>query len=223
MNATSQKTPRFRPRLLGQLGRGLFATLFLFNRFIVRGEAYLAQALASNRPVFIGVWHARMIYPIWYMRRHRPLALVSQSSDGEIMYNLLKSLGYDTIRGSSTVGSREALRAMMHTLDEPDVIMMNAMDGPVGPAKVAKVGGLALAARKKAIIIPASGAASRRWVFKRSWDRFQIPKPFGRVIVQFGSPVEMEPDMDDQDLARLMAQQINRAEEKADALAAHLD
>jgi len=101
--------------------------------------------------------------------------------------------------------------------------MVNAMDGPVGPAKVAKVGGLALAARKKAILIPVAGAASRRWIFKRSWDRFQIPKPFGRVIIQFGPPVEMEPGMDDEDLARLMAEQINRAEEKADALAAHLD
>ncbi|MBA7469069.1 hypothetical protein ES707_04332 [subsurface metagenome] len=223
MIATSQRGLRFWPRLLGQLGRALFATFFLLNRFIVRGEEYLIQALASNRPVFMGVWHARMIYPIWYMRRHRPLALVSQSSDGEIMSSLLKCLGYETIRGSSSRGSREALKAMMRILDKPDVLMMNAMDGPVGPAKVAKVGGLAVAARKKAILIPVAGAASRRWIFKRSWDRFQIPKPFGRVIIQFGPPVKLEPGMDDEDLARLMAQQINRAEEEADALAAHLD
>ncbi len=223
MIATSQRGLRFWPRLLGQLGRAMFAILFLLNRLIVRGEEHLAQALASNRPVFMGVWHYRMIYPIWYMRRHKPLALVSQSSDGEIMSSLLESLGYDTIRGSSTKGSQEALRAMMYTLDKPDALMMNAMDGPVGPAKVAKVGGLALAARKNAILIPVAGAASRRWIFKRSWDRFQIPKPFGRVVVQFGPPVKLEPGMDDEELARLMAQQINRAEEKADALAAHLD
>lgn len=223
MIATSQRGLRFRPRLLGQLGRALFTTLFLLNRLIVRGEEYITQALASNQPVFIGVWHARMIYPIWYMRRHKPLALVSQSSDGEIMSSLLESLGYDTIRGSSTKGSQEALRAMMYTLDKPDALMMNAMDGPLGPARVAKVGGLAVAARKKAILIPVAGAASRRWIFKRSWDRFQIPKPFGRVIIQFGPPVELESGMDDEDLARLMAEQINRAEEKADALAAHLD
>jgi len=201
----------------------MFAILFLLNRLIVRGEEYLTQALASNRPVFMGVWHARMIYPIWYMRRHKPLALVSQSSDGEIMSSLLESLGYDTIRGSSKKGSQEALRAMMYTLDKPDVLMMNAMDGPLGPARVAKVGGLAVAARKKAILIPVAGAASHRWIFKRSWDRFQIPKPFGRVIIQFGPPVKLEPGMDDEDLARLMAEQIDRAEEKADALAAHLD
>ena len=201
----------------------MFAILFLLNRLIVRGEEHLAQALASNRPVFMGVWHARMIYPIWYMRRHKPLALVSQSSDGEIMSSLLESLGYDTIRGSSTKGSQEALRAMMYTLDKPDALMMNAMDGPLGPARVAKVGGLAVAARKNAILIPVAGAASRRWIFKRSWDRFQIPKLFGRVIIQFGPPVKLEPGIDDEDLARLMAQQINRAEEKADALAAHLD
>ncbi len=223
MNATSPRGLSFWPRLLGQLGRALFAISFVLNRRIVRGEEHLAQALASNRPVFIGVWHARMIYPIWYLRRHRPLALVSQSGDGEIMARLLGSLGYDTIRGSSSRGSREALRAMMRILDRPDVLMMNAMDGPVGPVKVAKVGGLALAARKKAILIPVAGAASRPWVFRHSWDRFQIPKPFGRIAIQFGPPVQVEPGMDDEDLAHLMTQQINRAEEKADALAAHLD
>jgi len=223
MKASSAIGRQLKLRLLVQLVRGLFTALFLSSRFVVRGEEILKKALAGNKPIFMGFWHGRLIYLAWYLRRYRPLTLVSQSGDGDIIAGLLESWDYVLIRGSSTRGGQHALRTMMRILDKPDVLMMNAMDGPVGPAKEAKVGGLALAARKNAILIPVAGAASRRWIFKRSWDRFQIPKPFGRVVVQFGPPVKLEPGMDDEDLARLMTQQINRAEEKADALAAHLD
>ncbi len=222
MNAITEGGLSLGSRLLGQLGRVLFGILFFLNRIIVRGEDFLAQARTSGRPVFLGFWHGGMIYPLWYLRRYRPLVLVSRSSDGNIIAGLLESWGYATIRGSSTTGSQEALRAMMRIMDKPEVLMANAMDGPVGPARVAKVGGLALAARKKAVLIPIAGAASRRWIFKGSWDRFQIPKPFGRVAIQFGPPVRMEPGIDDEELARLMGQQISEAEEQADALTAHL-
>ncbi|MFB0515424.1 MAG: lysophospholipid acyltransferase family protein [Candidatus Neomarinimicrobiota bacterium] len=209
-------------RLLIQLERGLLAILFFLNRKVVHGEEYLIRARAADRPIFVGFWHASMIFPLWYLRRYRPVGLVSQSSDGDLIAGLLESWGYSPFRGSSTKGSRKALRIMMRMLDQPGVIMANAMDGPLGPAKVAKEGGLALAARKGAIIIPISGAASRRWTFTQSWDRFQLPKPFGRIVIQFGPPIESDPGIAASDLAQLMGEQLNRLEAEADAYTAHL-
>ncbi len=208
--------------LLVHLGRFVLAALFRLNRVVVKGEEFLAQACASDRPVFMGFWHDRMIYPLWYLRRYRPVALVSQSSDGDIMAALLESWGYATIRGSSTRGSREALRAMIRIRDKPDLLIVNAMDGPVGPARVAKVGGLALAAKKEAALIPMAAAASRYWTFKQSWDRFQLPKPFGRIMIQFGPPMEVAPDMDAEALARRMGQRITQLEQETDAVAASM-
>ena len=214
--------PRLRSRLLVQGARGLLGLLFFLNRKVVLGEEFLTQARARGKPVFVGLWHDRMIYPLWYLCRYRPLALVSRSRDGDVIAGLLEAWGYRTIRGSSSRGSRQVLRAMMRLLDTPDLVMVNAMDGPVGPARVAKVGGLALAARKGAVLIPVNGAASRHWMFKQSWDHFQIPKPFGRIVIQFGPPVELVPGMADEDLARLMGRRIDQAGEQADAHAAHL-
>ena len=222
MTVMVEKGLGWRSWLLGQLGKGLFALIYLFNRIVVRGEEHLIQAHASGRPVFLGFWHGRMIYSLWYLRRYRPIVLVSQSSDGDIIAGLLQSWGYNTIRGSSSRGSRRGLRVMMRSLEKSDQLMVNAMDGPLGPAREAKAGGLAAAAQREAVLIPISGAASRCWTFKRSWDRFQIPKPFGRVVIQFGHPIEPYPVDDNEELARLMSQAINETEEQADALAAHL-
>jgi lysophospholipid acyltransferase (LPLAT)-like uncharacterized protein len=41
----------------------------------------------------------------------------------------------------------------------------------------------AAAQRAGAPIVPMAVAASRSWQL-RSWDRFEIPKPFARVIVR---------------------------------------
>jgi len=205
-----------------QLGRWLLAVFFFLNRKLVRDEEILIRARLGDRPVFIGFWHGRMIYPLWYLRRYRPSGMVSPSSDGDIIAGLLRLWGYSIFRGSSTRGSREALRILMRDFEKSDALVMNAMDGPLGPAKVVKIGGLALAARKGAVLIPVSGAASRHWTFERSWDRFQLPKPFGRIVIQFGPPIEFEPGAEDEELAHLMGQGINQAEDEADALATHL-
>ncbi len=223
MTKTAEKGLGWRPWLLGQLGKLLFAVIFLLNRIVVHGEEHLIQAQASERPVFLGFWHGRMIYSLWYMRRYRPIVLVSQSSDGDIIAGLLRSWGYKTIRGSSSRGSRRGLRVMMRSLEKANQLMVNAMDGPLGPARVAKAGGLTAAAQRDAVLIPISGAASRCWTFQRSWDRFQVPKPFGQVVIQFGSPLEPYLIDDSEELARLMSQAINETEEQADALTAHLD
>ncbi len=223
MSRESRERPGLKVRVLVQLARRLLDIFFSLNRKVVRGEQYLAQTLDAGRPVFVGLWHDRLLYPIRYLRRLRPLALVSRSSDGDLMAGLLESWGFSTIRGSSTKGGGEALRVMMRALKKPDVIMVNAMDGPVGPAKVAKAGGLALAARQGAILIPVAGAASRHWSFQQSWDRFQVPKPFGRIVIQIGQPLEVKPDMNDQDLADLMERQLNRAEKEADAFTAGME
>ena len=41
--------------------------------------------------------------------------------------------------------------------------------------------------RAQAPIVPYVMKADRVWRFK-SWDRFQVPKPFARVTIVFGEP-----------------------------------
>ncbi|MCH7496777.1 MAG: DUF374 domain-containing protein [Candidatus Marinimicrobia bacterium] len=220
MTEAAIATPSLGRRLLYPLGRWLITALLRSNRVVVHGEDLLEQALKGDRAIFVGVWHSRLLYPVWYLRRYRPLALVSKSSDGELLAGLLESWGYRTLRGSSSRGSSEALRAMLRQLDQSGVMLVNAMDGPLGPARVAKVGGVALAAKKDALLIPIAGVATRHWTLANSWDQFQLPKPFGRIIIQCGQPLEVDSDLPDDDIALLLGQEIDRAEQEADALAA---
>lgn len=223
MNSVSGRLVDLGRRALFLAGRWLITLLLRANRLVIRGEEHMTEALVAGRPVFVGLWHQRLLYPLWYMRRFRPAVLVSQSSDGDLMAGLLESWGYRTLRGSSTRGSRGSLRAMMRDLDESDTLLVNAMDGPLGPVRVAKAGGVALAAKKEAVLIPIAGVATRQWTFKKSWDRFQIPKPFGRIVVQCGPPVAVVPGLEDEEIARLLGEQIDRVAAEADDLATHVD
>ena len=208
--------------LLMHVGRWLIALMFRLNLLVVRGEAHFTRAVAGSRPVYVGLWHGRLIYSAWYLRRMHPTTLVSQSKDGELIARLLRAWGFTTIRGSSRKGSREALREMMQALEVPGALLAVTMDGPVGPVREAKPGSVALAARQGAVLLPMAGAASRHWTFKKSWDQFQLPKPFGRIFIQFGPPVEITPDMDENALARRMGERVTKLEQQADALAADL-
>ena len=40
-----------------------------------------------------------------------------------------------------------------------------------------------------AAVLIAVPVTRRRWVLGRTWDRFQIPKPFTRVDIFFGTPL----------------------------------
>ncbi len=79
-----------------------------------------------------------------------------------------------------------------------------------------------MAARKNAVFIPASGAATRKRTFKKSWDRLQIPKPFGKIIYQIGPPIPYDPQMPAEELALLVGERTTELEKQGDALAAQL-
>jgi lysophospholipid acyltransferase (LPLAT)-like uncharacterized protein len=61
-------------------------------------------------------------------------------------------------------------------------------DGPLGPREEVKPGTIELARLAGTPIIPAAFAATRG-KFLRTWDRFLIPYPFGRMVFVFGEPI----------------------------------
>lgn len=208
--------------LLAYLARWILTALFHLNRVVVVGEDLLAEARANGRPIFVGFWHGRLLYAAWCLRSYGTTTLVSHSWDGEIIARILRGWGLTTIRGSSRRGSETALRRMMRAMDQPQTLMAITMDGPLGPARIAKPGSLALATKKQAVLIPMSGSASRNWTFTKSWDQFQLPKPFGRIVIQFGPPITIEPGMDEGTLARLMGERVTALEQETDAVAASM-
>ncbi len=214
--------PTFADRLLILLGWAFLTLMMRLNRLDIRGTEHLVAARAGNRPVYVGAWHSRLLFCAWAMRHYHPISLVSHSRDGELVSRISELWGWTNIRGSSRRGGREALHGLIRAVNRPGALLAIAMDGPKGPVHEAKPGSLTVAAKKGAVFIPFAGTATRRWVFEKSWDRFQVPKPFGRIIVLYGPPIEYAPDIDDESLARLVSEHTIELEKQVDALAAQL-
>jgi len=217
--ASSDGKGGWRWRFLSWLGRWVVSILFALNRKTVLGYEHLVSARSSDRPVYLGFWHGRLLYAAWYLRPLNATTIVSRSADGELIARMLEGWGYRMIRGSNRRGGNEAMRDLLRTLEEPECLLAVTMDGPLGPVHVAKEGSLEAARRKNAHLLPFTATATRKWVFKNSWDQFELPKPFGRIIIRIGPPLAMGSDLNGAALAATMSAATSQLEQETDALA----
>jgi lysophospholipid acyltransferase (LPLAT)-like uncharacterized protein len=73
------------------------------------------------------------------------------------------------------------------------------IDGPRGPAYVAKPGAVTLARHTGQAIVPFHITA-RRYFEIPTWDRLQIPAPFTRALVLIAEPVYVPRDSTSEDI-----------------------
>ena len=122
--------------------------------------------------------------------------MISQSRDGERIARAVEYVGFRPVRGSSSRGGVRALLQMVRLLQGP-VVCCHVVDGPRGPRGEVKPGLILLAQRSGAALIPVLYATRHKWV-ARSWDRMQVPLPFGRVVARYlvprVVPRELEPE-----------------------------
>jgi hypothetical protein len=118
---------------------------------------------------------------------------------------LVGKLGGHVIRGSSTHTGAKALKDYYQTIVKEQVSPALTPDGPRGPMHEFKPGAIMLAQLSGRPILPISIAASRKWTFD-TWDRFELPLPFSRVVIAYGEPVRMPRGMDSAGLAQMQQQ-----------------
>ena len=71
-------------------------------------------------------------------------------------------------------------------------------------------------------ILPISVAASHTWRF-RTWDQFELPLPFSRVVIAYGEPVKMPRGIDADSLARWQAEMAERLQQLQQQARAELE
>jgi lysophospholipid acyltransferase (LPLAT)-like uncharacterized protein len=187
-------------------------------RVQVTGWEGVERVLAQRAPLVMITWHGRMLVPTWHVRKRRIVAMISRHADGELAAQMVEHLGFETVRGSSTRGGSEAALDMLDRVKSGQIAAM-ICDGPRGPAFRMKPGAPFLALRAGAFVIPSSYAAAKAWIFK-SWDRFQIPKPFSRVYLLYGEPIAPRPPESDlEPFTQMLEDALNDLTARADALA----
>ena len=154
-----------------------------------REEAPVAGLWAAGTPVIYVVWHARLLVLPYLYRDRGFRVLISRSRDGEMIARVVRRFGFVAVRGSSSRGGAEGLRALARALREGHSVVV-VPDGPRGPSETVKPGVVALARLTAAPVVPLALGASSEWR-TRSWDGFRVPKPFARCVVRFGDPVRV--------------------------------
>jgi lysophospholipid acyltransferase (LPLAT)-like uncharacterized protein len=179
-----------RDRWVARIGAWLLRLLAATWRLrYVNREPALALT-AKGRSFVYCFWHGEQLSLLWAFRKTGTAILISEHGDGEIVARAAISLGYATVRGSSSRGADRALLQLSRELESGRDIAVTP-DGPRGPRHSFAPGALIAAHRAGAPIIPLRSFASRAWRL-RSWDQFEIPKPFARVTVVMGDPVYVE-------------------------------
>lgn len=148
------------------------------------------QELISTKQNFIlGFWHGKMFVPWFFFRNKNITALISKSKDGEILSRLLNSFNYNVVRGSSNDGGKEAFEKMLE-LARNEKSLAITVDGPKGPIKKMKAGAVVIAQRSETPLF-LLGVGYNKFFELRSWDRFQIPKPFTKVNLLFSNQIDV--------------------------------
>ncbi len=172
-------------RVAVRLGSLLFRALGATWRIRVHGRQWLLDRPPAASPVVFTLWHGQML-PILYAHRQPTGVMISEHKDGEIIAQIVGSLGFFGVRGSSSRGGIRALLGAVQALNG-GANMAITPDGPRGPRHTFAQGALILAQRAGVPIVPIVASVDRKWVLG-SWDGFEIPKPFARVTILYAPP-----------------------------------
>jgi lysophospholipid acyltransferase (LPLAT)-like uncharacterized protein len=206
------------PRLLFLISHVLFRSCRI--RFV--DKEHEDQFLRAGRPIIFAGLHEGLLYLPFHFRDRDGVVMVSASRDGDLIADTMARFGLRAARGSSTRGGRTALDAMIREIrGHPGCSAGIIVDGPRGPACVAKLGAVTLARETGLPIVPGAWAAHPA-VHNPSWDRTIMPLPFARLVVAFEEAMFVPPDATFEQMERLrdeLTRRLERARARAQATA----
>ena len=176
----------------------------------ITGAEQLQPYIDAQQPMLPCYWHQQMTFAIdflWGLCQQgvKASVLVSPSKDGDIGNAVLKKLGVGVLRGSAHRTGAVAMRDVYLTISKEKCSVGAAVDGPLGPAREAKVGVITLAQLSGAPIIPIANACNHK-IHLNSWDNFFLPLPFGTVHTVIGKPVVVEKRVSAEQISELQQQ-----------------
>lgn len=175
-----------RTRLAIRAGSWLLKLLGATWRIRVHGWDDYAARHARGEPVVLALWHGQML-SCTYAHKLPIAVMVSEHRDGEIIAQILAHFGFAAVRGSSSRGGARALLEAAGIVKGGSDVAITP-DGPRGPRHSFAPGALALAFRSGVPLVSLVSHANRSWRLK-SWDSFEIPKPFARIDVVYSAPM----------------------------------
>lgn len=143
-------------------------------------------AVPERKNLIVAFWHGKMLVG-WLLAKslvHPKIcyAVVSLSKDGTILAKALEIMRFGLIRGSSSRGKEVVKSEMIACLKTGNAIAITP-DGPRGARHVFKYGSVRIASETQTPILFLDIAFQNAWCLEKSWDKFEIPKPFSEVHI----------------------------------------
>ncbi len=170
--------------------------LHMFVRFIyfTNKKSFHHPQSMDNEAFVLSVWHGDLLmqpFNYRHFKRNGILkAIISEHRDGEAIRKVIQALGVGALSGSSTRGGAKALLGAIKSIKK-NIDIAITPDGPKGPLHSIADGIVLIAQKTDAKILPFSSRASKYWEFN-SWDKFTIPKPFGKIDFYIGEPFSIK-------------------------------
>ena len=211
---------------LGVLGALTLKLIFATVRWS-RNDSILPFVYRDGRQRIFAFWHGRVLMmPCLYVSAHRNQSpktkgvytLISNHSDGRIISFGVKLMGLLTVNGSSSRNAASGLHGLIKRIQDGYDVAITC-DGPKGPARVMKPGGIMLGKETGVPVFPVACSANRYWTVN-SWDKMMIPKPFAKAVCIVGEPVVVPRETSNEDVHRLCEEfqaRINKVTDEADS------
>jgi lysophospholipid acyltransferase (LPLAT)-like uncharacterized protein len=169
------------------------------------------ENIPGDGPVIFCVWHNRLALSMVAYFKHAQfiwrapglVAMISASRDGGLLAAVLEKFGVQPVRGSTSRRGRQALLESTTWLEKGYNVAITP-DGPRGPRYRAQSGVVFLAQITGAKIVPVQ-VDVRGKIQLRSWDRFQVPLPFARCRIHFGTPMSIARDASEEERMKFRA------------------
>ena len=181
-------------RLAGRLGASLVRRLVGSNEFHFRYPDPRVNPEVARRTgdrFVYAFYHEVLLFPAYFWAWPEMQILIGEHADAEIIAQTVTRLGFGVVRGSSSRGGARALREMTRRVDRGHLCV--TPDGPRGPRRSVQPGLAYLGSRTGLPIVGLGMAFSNPWR-ARSWDRFAVPRPFGKAACVFCEPLSLSPD-----------------------------
>jgi lysophospholipid acyltransferase (LPLAT)-like uncharacterized protein len=171
--------------------RALFEYLALVrrtSRFELCSVRAWLDRQAGGMSGIVAIWHEELLLHVLFPQAPRTAVLVTADPAAETYAATLTRMGFIALRG----GTRGVLRAAQDILSQSGGVVAIAVDGPWGPARVAKPGIALLARLSGSPIIPLHCVVGHA-VRARSWDATLWPRPFNEFDFRAGEPIRVGP------------------------------
>ncbi len=169
-----------------------------------KNEESIRELRNRGENFILAFWHGTMLIP-WYMHRNmRMLGIISQSKDGEILARILKRWNYKVTRGSSSQGGEVSLGVMVDYAKFEGCVCITP-DGPRGPRHELKAGAV-VSAKKSGVPLILLGVGYKSKYVLKSWDEFEIPKPFSEVRLIYSEPIMINKDASYEETSSVIAE-----------------